>query len=47
MTAKPEPDDTLDPEDWEAFRALAHDMLDEQSTISSCIRERPVWQRHA
>ncbi len=44
MTAKPEPDDTLDPEDWEAFRALAHDMLDDAVDYLELIRKRPVWR---
>lgn len=33
----------LDPEDWKAFRRLAHEVLDEALTYVECVRERPVW----
>ena len=35
---------SLDPEDWEAFRALAHEALDEAIRLVQTVRERPVWQ---
>ncbi len=35
---------SLDPQDWDAFRALAHRMLDESLDHLHKVRERPVWQ---
>jgi len=35
---------TLDPEDWAAFRAQAHVMLDDMLGYIEKIREWPVWQ---
>jgi aromatic-L-amino-acid/L-tryptophan decarboxylase len=35
---------TLDPLDWNAFRAQAHDMLDDMVNYIEKIREHPVWQ---
>ncbi|MGH9445195.1 MAG: pyridoxal phosphate-dependent decarboxylase family protein, partial [Terriglobia bacterium] len=35
---------TLDPSDWESFRAQAHRMLDDIIDYTKNIRERPVWQ---
>ncbi|MDD1532967.1 MULTISPECIES: pyridoxal phosphate-dependent decarboxylase family protein [unclassified Bradyrhizobium] len=35
---------SLDPQDWSAFRALAHRMLDETIDGIANIRTRPVWQ---
>ncbi|MBR0719249.1 aspartate aminotransferase family protein [Bradyrhizobium liaoningense] len=35
---------SLDPQDWSAFRALAHRMLDETIDSIANVRERPVWQ---
>jgi aromatic-L-amino-acid decarboxylase len=34
----------LDPSDWEQFRKLAHEMLDDMVDHVRTIRERPVWQ---
>jgi glutamate/tyrosine decarboxylase-like PLP-dependent enzyme len=34
----------LDPADWPAFRAQAHQMLDDALDYIEHIRERPVWQ---
>ncbi|MEM9575160.1 MAG: pyridoxal-dependent decarboxylase [Pseudomonadota bacterium] len=34
---------TLDPDDWEASRALAHRMVDEAIEHLKQVRERPVW----
>jgi len=35
---------SLDPQDWNAFRALAHRMLDETIDSIANVRSRPVWQ---
>ncbi len=35
---------TLDPEDWEEFRALAHTMIDDTLDYLRDLRERPAWQ---
>jgi aromatic-L-amino-acid/L-tryptophan decarboxylase len=35
---------TLDPPDWESFRAQAHRMMDDILDYIKDIRERPVWQ---
>ena len=37
-------EETLDPENWDAMRALGHQMLDDALTYLETIRERPVWQ---
>lgn len=37
-------DQSLDPEDWEAFRRLAHSVLDEAIDYMRDVRKRPVWQ---
>lgn len=42
LLAAHEPD--LDPEDWEAFRAQAHRMLDESLDFIRDVRRRPVWR---
>ena len=39
-----QPYETLDPENWEEMRALAHRMVDEALTYLETVRERPVWQ---
>ncbi len=36
---------TLDPSDWEAFRALGHRMLDEMIDHLASLREQPAWQQ--
>lgn len=42
---KPEkPYETLDPENWDEMRALAHRMVDDAITYLQTVRERPVWQ---
>ncbi|MFZ6772049.1 pyridoxal phosphate-dependent decarboxylase family protein [Undibacterium sp. SXout7W] len=38
------PEDTLDPDDWPAFRQQSHRMLDDMLDYIEHIRERPVWQ---
>jgi aromatic-L-amino-acid/L-tryptophan decarboxylase len=35
---------SLDPQDWKAFRRLAHEALDEALEFVEKVRERPVWQ---
>ena len=37
-------EETLDPHDWNALRALGHQMLDEMFNNISTVRDRPVWQ---
>ncbi len=37
-------EETLDPQDWDALRALGHRMLDDVIDTLQNIRERPVWQ---
>jgi aromatic-L-amino-acid decarboxylase len=36
-------DATLDPKDWDAFRALAHRMVDESLDFQRTLSERPAW----
>ncbi len=36
--------ETLDPENWDEMRALAHRMVDDAITYLETIRERPVWK---
>jgi glutamate/tyrosine decarboxylase-like PLP-dependent enzyme len=38
------PEDSLDPADWEAFKVLAHRLLDDAIDHLRTVRERPVWQ---
>ncbi len=40
------PEESLDPEDWEAMRTLGHRMVDDMLDYARDVRERPVW-RHA
>lgn len=37
-------DESLDPQDWEAFRRLAHEVLDEAIDYTRDVRQRPVWK---
>lgn len=39
-----EPDDSLDPPDWEVFRRLAHQALDHAIDTVAHVRDRPAWQ---
>ena len=42
---RPEPiDETLDPADWEEYRALGHRMVDDMLEYLRTVRERPVWR---
>jgi glutamate/tyrosine decarboxylase-like PLP-dependent enzyme len=36
--------ETLDPENWDDMRALAHRMVDDAITYLQTVRERPVWR---
>ncbi len=36
--------ETLDPENWDDMRALAHRMVDDAITYLQTVRERPAWQ---
>ncbi len=40
---KNDKEETPDPDDWEASRALAHRMVDEAVAHLAGVRERPVW----
>ena len=42
-TTPADADLTLDPQDWDAFRALAHRMVDDSLDHLSSLRERPPW----
>jgi aromatic-L-amino-acid decarboxylase len=35
---------SLDPQDWDSFRRLAHQMLDEAIDFTANVRARPVWR---
>ena len=37
-------EESLDPQDWEEFRSLAHRMLDDMLDHLSTLRDRPAWQ---
>ena len=37
-------EETLDPQDWDAFRALAYRMVDQMLDGQRTVRERPVWR---
>jgi aromatic-L-amino-acid decarboxylase len=37
-------EESLDPQDWDAMRALGHRMLDDALDYLMTLRERPVWQ---
>src|SRR5919106_3372340 len=36
--------ETLDPENWEEMRTLAHRIVDDAMTYLETVSERPVWQ---
>ncbi len=44
MTEQPIREESLDPEDWDALKALAHRMVDDMLDFTANLRERPVWQ---
>jgi len=37
-------EESLDPENWDEFRALAHRMVDDLLAYLETVRDRPVWQ---
>ncbi len=37
-------EESLDPQDWGAFRELAHRMLEDMLDYQQQVRQRPVWQ---
>jgi aromatic-L-amino-acid decarboxylase len=37
-------EESLDPQDWSAMRALGHQMLDDMMTYLETVEERPVWR---
>jgi aromatic-L-amino-acid/L-tryptophan decarboxylase len=37
-------DETLDPQDWDGMRQLAHTMVDDMLGYLQTVRERPIWQ---
>lgn len=39
-----QPYETLDPENWDEMRALAHRMVDDALNYLQTVRERPAWQ---
>jgi glutamate/tyrosine decarboxylase-like PLP-dependent enzyme len=39
-----EGEESLDPEDWQAMRALGHRMVDDMMTLLESLRDKPVWQ---
>lgn len=39
-----EPEETLDPADWEEFRSLAHEMVDRMIDYQRDVRDTPAWQ---
>lgn len=45
MADDPNDAPTLDPQDWEAFRAIGHRMLDDMIDYLRDVRARPVWQK--
>ena len=44
MNDKTDVEETLDPGDWEAMRALGHRILDDAMDYLETLRDRPVWQ---
>ncbi len=39
-----EPEINLDPQDWDATRVLAHQMIDDLFDFQQSLRDRPIWQ---
>ena len=44
MNDQPLHEETLDPQDWDALKALGHQMVDDMLDYLATMRERPVWQ---
>ena len=38
------PEETLDPEDWDAWREIGYRMIDDMLAYTASLRERPIWQ---
>lgn len=38
------PQESLDPDDWQALRRLAHQMIDDSFDFIETVEQRPVWQ---
>ena len=43
LPASADADLSLDPQDWDAFRALAHRMVDDSLEHLRTLRDRPPW----
>jgi len=41
---QPTPEESLDPEDWEAARLLGHQMVDDMIEFMRTVRDRPIWR---
>ncbi|MGD2148055.1 MAG: pyridoxal-dependent decarboxylase, partial [Anaerolineae bacterium] len=41
---RPGNEETLDPKDWGAVRALGHRMIEDMMTYLESVRDRPVWR---
>jgi aromatic-L-amino-acid/L-tryptophan decarboxylase len=44
LTSAAAKDCSLDPADWEQYRAMGHQMLDDMVDYLRTVRDRPVWQ---
>ena len=44
MSDQPIHEETLDPQDWDALKALGHQMVEDMMDYLAAMRERPVWQ---
>lgn len=44
MNENTKQEQSLDPQDWDALRALGHEMIDDMLNHLQTIRERPIWQ---
>jgi glutamate/tyrosine decarboxylase-like PLP-dependent enzyme len=44
LPLNPIKESSLDPDNWEEFRLLAHRMLDEAIDFTADVRDRPVWK---
>lgn len=44
MTRREDPQETLDPADWEEFRVLAHRMVDDTIDHLASLRRQPAWR---
>ena len=41
---RPRDEEGLDPESWDAMRALGHRMVDDMMGYLEQVRDRPAWQ---